>query len=120
MNIFDRKENLKHKTIIHLSISKSLSVNPLTIELELVFTSSAVVNTPEKYLFSIRKNDVAYYFPAIRDYAISNFSVISTEILYDINQEALYRITYAARNNSNYRYVELRENYIGRIANEYI
>lgn len=120
MNIFDRKENLKLKKIIHLSTSKSLSVNPLTIKLQLTFTYSTIANTPEEYFYSINKEDVAYYFPMIRNHSISNFNVISREISYRTDAETLLTVTYEARNPLAYKQVREIRDEIGRIAYEYI
>lgn len=118
MNIFDRKESLKLKRIIHLSTSKALSINPLSIELKLTFTSSTIANIPEEYFYTISKEDVAYYFPMIKNHSISNFDVVSTEMSYGIDTELT--VTYEARNPLAYRQVmEIRDE-IGRIAYEYI
>lgn len=120
MNIFDRKENLKLKRIIHLSTSKSLSVNPFTIELQLTFPFSAVANTPEEYFYSINKEDVAYYFPMIRNYSLSYFDAISREISYGTDTDSLFTITYAASNPLAHRQVREIRDEIGRISYEYI
>ena len=118
MNIFDRKETLKLKRIIHLSTSKSLNVNPLSIQL--TFTSSTMANTLKEYFYSISKEDVAYYFPMIKNYSISKFDVISTKMFYGIDAETLFTVTYEARNPLAYRQaIEIRDE-IGRITYEYI